>query len=467
MGKDLRQFLKLVKDAGPQYYVEAKRPLDPKYELCVLSRKLAAAGRYPVLYCPRIKGSKLPLVNGLFGTYELLGFALDITPDKLKVVGKNGIFGEYRRRKDNLKPPREVPAGEAPVREVVIQGEDVDLGILPVIHHYELNPTKYVTIGVTMARDPDTGVINAGVYRQEVKGNDRLACMATSVHNMARIIGRYAELGKPMDAVTFIGHHPIVPIAATSPCPPDQSELEVMGAMLDEPLEVTPGLTVDLPVPAWAEIAIEGVIDPTKPEMDGPFSECFGYYGERKQCHVIQVKAITMRRDAIYHNLDPGHPEHFLTSRLPAESTLYDKVKAVFPGLQALHYGPGQQNGQDFAFIAIKKRNPGDGRLAGLAALCTTLVKIAVVVDEDIDVYNEQEVLWAIGNRVRGELDIEIIPRMPTVGLNPAARDESGLGKGNMDAKVLIDATEPEGFATRVMPPTDLWESMSLEDYLK
>jgi UbiD family decarboxylase len=124
--------------------------------------------------------------------------------------------------------------------------------------------------------------------------------------------------------------------------------------------------------------------------------------------------------------------------------------------------------GKHFMFVSIKKRNPGDAKLAGLAALCANRArKIAVVVDEDIDVYNHQEVLWAIGNRVRGELDIDIIPRMPSITLSPCSRDETGLSKGLLDTNILIDATEPEGFATRVMPPVDLWESMRLEDYLK
>ncbi|MFH1775362.1 MAG: UbiD family decarboxylase [Chloroflexota bacterium] len=468
MGKDLRQFLKAAREAGPDYYAETNKPLSPQYEVCVLSQKLAREGRFPLLYCPQIEGSKLPLVNGIFASYELLGLALDVTPDKLKKVGNNGIFREYRRRQDNLRSPQEIPGKDAPVQEVVLQGKDVDLGLLPIIHHYELNPAKYVSFGMTIVKDPDTGVPNVGVYRQEVKGKNRLACMPTPIHDTAVIARRYAELGKPMEVVTFIGHHPLVGMGAVGTYPLGQSELDVMGALLEEPLEVTKGVTVDLPVPAFAEIAIEGIIDPAKTETDGPFSEAYGYYGGHRSCYVIEIKAITMRKDAIYQNLDPINPEHNLAAQLYYESELYDSVRRVIPTVKAVHHAPLAMAGKHFMFISIKKRNPGDGRLAGLAALCANRArKIAVVVDEDIDVYNHQEVLWAIGNRVRGELDIDIIPRMPSIMLSPCSRDETGLSKGLLDTNILIDATEPEGFATRVMPPADLWESMSLEDYLK
>ncbi|MFC2019675.1 UbiD family decarboxylase [Chloroflexota bacterium] len=473
MGKDLRQFLQMAREAGPDYYVEASKPLSPKYEVCVLQQKLAAEGRFPVLYCPQIEGSKLPLVSGLFGSYELLGLAMDIPPKKLREMGRSVILEEYMKRRHNLKPTKEVSAKEAPVQEVVLRGKDIDLGLLPIIHHYELNPTKYSTISMTLSRDPDTGVHNMGVYRQEVKGKNRIACMMTPLPKHGTYIAnRYAELGKPMEVVAVIGHHPALGIASTGPHPLEEDELEVAGALLGEPLEVVRGVSVDLPVPAFAEIAIEGTIDPTYRETDGPFSETYGYYGSSKPCYVIEITAITMRKDAIYNNLDPRQAEHNLVSMLGREANLYNKVKSVLPTVKAVHFGPAGWAGQNFMYIAIDKRNPGDARLAGLAAiLADRNRKAAVVVDEDIDIYNDQEVLWAIGNRVRGELDIITIPGLPVTPLHPTARaaavDSTGFGQWVVDTKIIIDATEPEGFATRVNPPKDLWQSMKLEDYLK
>ena len=470
MSKDLRQFLQMVKKAGDEFYVEASRPLKPKYEVCVLQQKLAKDGRFPVLYCPEIEGSRLPLVSNLFSNYEMLGLALDITPERLQTVGKASIFKEYRRRQGSCISPREIPASQAPVREVVLQGEDVDLGLLPINHHAELNSGKYISMGMTICRDPDTGIPNVGVYRHEVKGKDRLGCMMVMPHHGAHIAQRYAELGKPMQVVIFIGHHPAVTMGATADGPLQMNEFEIMGALLGEPVEVVPAVTVDLPVPARAEIAIEGVIDPTKMDVDGPFCELYGYYGEKLPCYVIQVTAMTMRRDAIYHDLYPAHQEHNLVVQLGRESSNYDKIHSIVPTIGAIHYGPEGQCGKTLAYISIKKGAPDEGRQAGLAALEADLgLRTAVVVDDDIDVYDEQEVLWAVGTRLRGDSGISILPGMPCWSLNPCAYDKSGVNLGSHDTKILIDATKllELPFAERVSPPEELWNSLNLEDYLK
>jgi len=451
MGKDLRQFLQGVKDLGTGYYVEVKRPLKPKYEVSVFQQKLAKDGRYPVVYCPQIEGSKLPLVTNLFASYEMLGVALGITPERMK-LGKEIILKEYRGRQEEIKPTKQVPAAEAPVREIIIQGKDIDLGRLPIIHHAELNPGPYVTIGMTVCKHPDTGIPNVGIYRMELKGKDRIACMMRPDHHGGKIGQRYAELGKPMEVVTFLGHHPVVAMAAGAyrSSRTDGDEFELMGALLGESLEVTPAVAVDLPVPARAEIAIEGIIDPTKMDTEGPFSEGAGYYGEERPCYIIQVTAITMRRDAIYNDLYPIHQEHNLVVQLSREANIYDAVKRAVPDVKAVHVGPDGQCGKSLVYVSIKKRTEEAARQAGLAALSSDDGgRVAVVVDEDIDVYDESEVWWAIATRMRGDLDISVHP-------------------GPMSTKTLIDATIPldTPFPRRVTPPKDTWDSMKLEDYL-
>ncbi|MFC1965005.1 UbiD family decarboxylase, partial [Chloroflexota bacterium] len=399
----------------------------------------------------------------------MLGLALDMTPEELKMGGKAEVFDEYRRRRGDVNPPKEIPASESPVKEIILQGKDIDLSLLPITHHTEHNPGKYISAGMTICKDPDTGIPNVGVYRIHVKGKDRFGCAMRPSNNGGLIARRYAELGKTMEVVTFIGHHPAVFNAATTIGPLEMNELEVMGSLLGEPLEVTATTTVDLPVPARAEIAIEGIIDPSKMDTDGPFSEAFGYYGDERPCYVTQVTAITMRQDAIYHDLYPAHIEHNLSYQLSRESNLYDRVKSAVPTIKAVHYGPEKQMASNLVYISIRKRSQGEGRLAGLTALNSDIIsKIAVVVDDDIDVYNEHEVLWAIGTRVRADSDILIIPRMPTIHLNPCAYNETETWTGYMDAKILIDATKPADlpFAVRVTPPKSLWDYMKLEDYL-
>jgi 2,5-furandicarboxylate decarboxylase 1 len=341
--------------------------------------------------------------------------------------------------------------------------------MLPITAHGEHDSGKYITAGMTVIRDPDTGIPNVGIYRHELKGRNQLGCSLIPGHHGAAIAERYAERGEKMEVVTVIGHHPATAMAAVMMGPLRMNEMEVMGALMGEPLEVTPGVSVDLPVPARAEIAIEGVIDPKARSTDGPFGEFLGYYGDKGPCHVIQVKAITMRRDAIYHDLLPSHQEHNLVATVDHEADIHDRVRAVVPSVTAVHYGPEGRCGKPFVYVAIDKRSQGQGRLAGLAALSAKrFFKAVVVVDDDVDVYDEREVLWAIGTRVRWDRDTSIVPRLPTSGMNPLGHNESDTGRGLLDARILIDATKPLGapFPMRADPPKALWEAMNLSDYL-
>ncbi|MBI4322020.1 MAG: UbiD family decarboxylase [Chloroflexi bacterium] len=467
MSKDLRQFLRVAKEFGHEFYVEIVRPLKPELEVCVIQQKLARQGRFPVIYCPEILGSKLPLVTDLFGSREMIGLSFGLDPTE---VTKADIFREFNRRKLTTKLAETVPSREAPVKEVILKGEDADLGLLPIVHHALLNSGKYVTAGCMICKDPDTGVPNVGIYRHEVKGKRELGCMINPVHHAAYIARRCATLGQPMEVAIFVGHHPAVVLGAAYAGPQDVSEFEVMGGFAQESLELAEAETVSLEVPSRAEIVIEGVIDPHRMVTDGPFSEFAGYYGEEaKPCYLIEVTAITMRKDAIYHDLDPSHREHNLCGVMASESIVFDTVKAAVPTVKAVYAPPSAAN--VFAhYISIAKRVQGEGKRAGLAALSSGIGNnIVVVVDEDIDVYNEEEVMWAVNTRMVADRDIVIIPGITGPHLHPCSYDETRHRRGYMTSKMLIDATMPVDlpFEKRIVPPKDLWESMKLEDYIR
>lgn len=466
MGKDLRTFLQEANEAGPEFFVRIKKPISPELEISVLQEKLAAQGRFPVIHCPQVKGHELPLVTNLFGSYELLGLALGLKPHQMT---RSQIFHEYRRRIGITIPIQEAPAAQAPVKEVILKGNAVDLGQLPITLQAEKNSGKYISAGQLICVDPVSGIPNVAVCRHELRGKDQLgAKLATPTHS-AYIAQRYAELGKPMEVVIFIGHHPAVFLASTFHGNIEVNELELMGGLLGEPLQLTRAETVDLPVPALAEIAIEGVINPGKMITDGPYSELMGYYGEVQPCYLMQVTAITRRRDAIYHNLEPAHREHTQASVLGNQVAIYDAVKSVVPSVQDIYLPPSGRNWVT-SYISIKKRLSGEGVRAGLAAInALHAVKLAVVVDEDIDAYNEEEVLWAVATRVRPDRDVTIIPRTVGIPLDPTTHDETGTERGVVTSKMVIDATVPLGqpFATRVRPPSQLWQTLKPEDYLE
>ena len=272
-----------------------------------------------------------------------------------------------------------------------------------------------------------------------------------------------------MEAVLFIGHHPAALIGTLCEGPIDLSELEVMGGLLGEPLQVVNGETVDIPVPAFAEIAIEGHLDPTNETSDGPFAEFTGFYGPSKDpVGLMKVSAITMRDDAIYHDLDPAHQEHNLAGALTLESTVYSNVRHLVPSVTGA-YLPVSGSCRFTAYVAIKKRVQGEGKSAGMAALTANPgIKIAIVVDSDIDIYNEQRVLWAIATTFEADRDLTIIPNAMGSHLNPSAYGEVRVETGPMNTKVIIDATRPVTlhFENRIRPPQEVWDRIRLKDYL-
>jgi 2,5-furandicarboxylate decarboxylase 1 len=466
MNKDLRGFLRQVREAGSDFYVEVQRPVKPKYETWVIQEKLAREARFPVIYYPKIEGSEFPVVSNLFGSWKLFGMALGMDPKNSSI---SDIFHEYRKRKEKKIPFKTVSSSEAPVKEVILKGEEVDLNILPIIHHAVLDSGKYISSGQLVCQDPDSGILNIGIYRMELKGKDRLGCMMIPAQHARYILRRYADLAKPMEIAVYVGHHPAVTAGAEFTGPIDVCEYDVAGGYLEEPLEVVKAETVGVLVPAYAEIVIEGVIDPRKVEIDGPFAEWTGYYGEQSQCFLIQVKAITMRRDPIYHDLTNGCWEHPMLNSIGFTGAVYDAVARVVPSVKNV-YLPPSGRGVITAYISISKRIEGEGKRAGLAAINSAAsVKIAVVVDEDVDVYNEEDVLWAVATRACLDLDIDVIPRLAGGKLDPTAYDETRLKRGAMTSKMVIDATQKVGvpFPDRIVPPNELWGRMKLKDYVK
>lgn len=465
MNRDLHQFLAEIRQLGPERFATVSRPVDTLYEPCVIQQKFAARDRYPVIRFENVAGSDMPLVTNLFGSYELLGLALGVDPGE----PKSAILDTFRKRVANPLAPVAVGRADAPVRQVVLEGDDVDVGRLPVVKHAEKNSGRYISIGVLVVRDPETGVLNAGVYRHEIKGPREIACMFNPAHHAGYIYRKYRELGKPMEAALFVGHHPAVVLGALSKQPIDSDEYGVMGAMLGEALEVVDGESVDIPVPAWAEIAIEGALDPARETSDGPFSEYTGFYGpEKDPVGLMQVRAVTMRKDAIYHDLDPSHREHNLAGVLSHESAVYDSVSRLVPSVTAVHLPPC---GTCIftAFVAIRKRVQGEGKSAGLAAVAAEPnLKIAVVVDEDVDVHDEREMWWAVSTHLQADGGLATIPHAMGAHLDPSAYGEVRAEKGPMQTKLIIDATRPATlpFAERIRPPREAWERIRLEDYV-
>jgi len=268
----------------------------------------------------------------------------------------------------------------------------------------------------------------------------------------------------------MIGHHPAVYMASQFRGPFEVDELEVAGGLLNEPLRVVKGETVDLHIPADAEIVIEGTIPPNAREEEGPFGEYTWYMGNKEVTPFIEVSAITHRKDAIYYDINSAHPEHNFTGLLGREAMLYTRIKSVVPTVKAVTL-PFSGTCRHTAYVSIRKEYDGLGKNTALAALAADpFMKLVVVVDEDINVFNEAEVMWAVCTRVQADRDVFIVPDAYVCELDPSAYSVRGRQeRGFLNSKWGIDATKPVDlpFQERADVPEEIWKEMRLEDYLE
>jgi 2,5-furandicarboxylate decarboxylase 1 len=280
--------------------------------------------------------------------------------------------------------------------------------------------------------------------------------------HLARCQRNAEDRNDPLEVAIILGVHPAFSIGALALAPFEVDEYEVIGGMLREPVPLVKCETVDLEVPANAEIVLEGKILPHVREDEGPFGEYSGHSVGVDKHHVIEISAITHRREPIYQDVFTGHTEHRLMGAIPRESAIFRAVKTAVPGARAVHMPPSGCC-RFHCYISIDKRSEGEVRSAIFAALAADLyLKLIIVVDADIDVYNEREVLWAMANRFQGDRDFLVIPNCQGSEIDPSAK------KGGITTKTAIDATaKGKDLPKRLRVPREVAERIKLEDYLE
>ncbi len=459
MPKDLRSFLKRLEENAPDEFVRVEREVDPVYEIPAVVRRLQADRRDPAVLFEHVKGSRIRAITNVLGSTRLLAEALETTPDKLTQT--------YIDREDKRHPVQIL--GQGPVQEITITGDDINLYDLPIVTNCEKDSGAFISGGVSTVRDPETGIHNSGIYRMMVHDKKTLG-MSYEKHTHIGRVHRHAEArGEALECVVWVGHHPATLLGSQSKIPFGEDEYEVMGGLLEEPLAVVKGKTVDILIPAYAEVAIEGRILPGARLPEGPYGEFTWYYGLERSSPIMEVTAITFRADAIYHHLFAAHPEHNLTGRLGRESVLYKRVKQSVPSVQAVRM-PMSGICRFTAYVQIKKEFDGEGKLAALAALAADpFVKLAVIVDDDIDIDNDSDVLWAIATRIQPDKATFFVQDSAVSRLDPASYSIwSRWEKDTMNTKWAIDATMPieAPFEERADVPREIWEKIDLSQYI-
>ena len=451
MPKDLRSFIAELEAKHPEEVARVSKPISPRYEITALLTQLEKAKRFPLLYCENVEGSDAPVVINAQASRKLMALALECEAEKLAA--------KFTERQG--KPIAPVEVTDAPVHEVVKLGDDVDLTQVPLLTHYDVNAAPYVTAGIVVAADADSGVRNTSYNRLMMARKRELRIFMAIGRHLWTLQNKAEQRNQTLPVAIVVGVHPLFSLGAQAFTPSTDDEYAVIGGMMNEALRVVKAKTVPILVPADAELIIEGNILPNVRREEGPFGEFTGHAVAKDERQVIEVSAITHRKNYIFQDVHAGYTEHKLMGAVPREAALIKAVRQTVPTVKNVCM-PVSGNCRFHAYISISKRTPGQAKNAICAAFAADmLLKHVVIVDDDIDVFDEEQVLWAVSNRFQADRGLVVIANAQGSELDPSA------GSGGVNAKMGLDATKPlTGFAPELRVPEAVMQKIRLEDFL-
>ena len=450
--RDLREWIALLEREGELVRVQAE--VDPYLEITeIVDRTVKARG--PALLFENVKGARHPLLINQFGTERrmCLGFGverLDDVGDRLGEVFEmqppQGLIEKVKglQKLKSIADSRPKLVRSGPSQEIVLTGDAVDLDVLPILHCWPGDPAPFITLPAVITNDPRTGSRNVGMYRMQ-KIDRRTTFMHWQLHKDGAADWR--GMGERLEVAVAFGLDPITAYSASAPLPKHIDEFMLAGFLRGEAVELVKGKTVDLEVPAHAEIVMEGYIQKGELGVEGPFGDHTGYYSPAEPFPIFHLTAITLRRDAIYPSIVVGKPpaeDEWLakaTERifLPAiRMTVPEIVDYDLPTSGAFH---------NCAIVSLRKAYPGHARKVIHAVWSLgllSLTKCVVVVDEHVNVHDYQEVFFKVCANVDPERDI-VITKGPLDQLDHAPTLEAYGGKMGIDAthKGPAEGTRP------------------------
>jgi len=449
---DLREYLQRLEDKGLLCHVTAE--VDKDWEISAVCRqafRTIQQERRPALMFDRIKGSSIPLVIGILGgSREIYATALDTDVDH--------IWETWERGKSPITP-RLVEEGAC--QEVVHMGDDADMEMLPApIWTVDQDPGPYHSSPFIVTRDPETGVPNLGTYRVQVKGPRRAGIMINPNRHMNHHIDKNEAKGDDTEVAIVLGADPVIGLTSVSPFPYGVDELAAAGGIRGKAVDVVRCKTVDLLVPATAEIVIEGKIKCGAREQEGPFGEYAGYMGTGGNNPLFEVSCITHRNNPIY--------QAFLSQMPPSESSCIKSLGREMEVRRHLKNNLGlpvhdvyvteSSGAAGRLIISLKKTNRFQPFKAILGAwsLGQAIGKTTIIVDHDIDVRDSFWVEWALSFHMQPAEDITIQRGTDPITLDPSQPLVNGkpvLSKDQVSSRVGIDATRKHVYPALAVPP--------------
>jgi UbiD family decarboxylase len=454
---DLRAYIAAAQEADEHRTIEGA---DWNLEIGALTEATAElVPEPPMLLFDRIRGypAGFRVVSLLLASYKRVGLALGLPVDKSKLE----LVRLAARKLRAVQPIPPVARADGPVLEQAFSGDDVDLWRFPVPQFHSRDGGRYIGTGCSLINlDPASGFVNMGTYRMQVHDRNLLGLWMSPGQQGRLICQRYWDRGESCPVVATFGGDPLTFMASSNKIPWGHSELDYVGGLRGRPLEVVPGPLTGLPIPAHAEIAIEGEVPPPWVEArdEGPFGEWPGYYsggtiGTGEPQPVIRVKALYHRTDPIIVNQAPLWPGAVIFGLRLDAGLLWDQLESA--GVQDV---VGVWTYPYLVVVAIRQRFAGHAKQAGLAAVsCSATARngrYVVVVDDDIDPTDFKEVLWAMQTRVDPASDIELVDRCWSTPLDPRMPPDKRASGDHTNSRAVFYAVRPFEWRDKFPPPS-------------
>jgi UbiD family decarboxylase len=428
MCKDFRGHLEFLEENGK--LLKVRKEVDIRFDIAAGTRKISDTDG-PALLFENVMGfPEWRVASGVFATQKLVALALGLPAD----TSEQTIINRYLECDQKRIKPRLVTKG--PVKEVIIKGDEVDLTKLPIPIYSELDAGPYLTAGVEVSKHPRTGIQNVSIHRRLILDKNRTTILAFPPQHLGQMIEAAEKEGYGLPIATVIGVEPAVALASCVRAPEGVDETEIAGAIQGAPVEVVNCETIDVTVPAHAEIVIEGVVLPNERALCGPFGEFPGNYitmtgSLQREAPVIKVTAITMRKKPIFQGMLTGVPvteNHTLKKWSNAASTY--RFISEFANVRALNFTPGGACHYHLVVAINKKDDQEPKRIIDSLLHARYTPSLVIVVDDDINVYDPVEVEWALATRMNPAKDITI------TSVDISQQDARSISRWGIDATV-------------------------------
>ncbi|RJR19591.1 MAG: phenylphosphate carboxylase subunit beta [Desulfobacteraceae bacterium] len=445
--RDMREFIAKAEQEGQLKRIKAE--VDWNLELSHIA-KLNEEKSGPALLFENVKGYKTPVITSVCTTTERLALILGL-PRNSSLVDLMRLWVEKNKTKI---PPKWVDTG--PCKENIVKGDEIDLFKFPVPKFYPKDGGRFFgTAHFVLTKDPETGWVNLGTYRLQLLDKKRLGTQFIKGKHADIMLKKYQAMGKKMPVAVVVGCDPLLFLMGAARVSAFECEYDLAGSIRGKPIEVVKAETNDLPVPATAEIVVEGEVDPNRTLPEGPFGEYTGYYSGvgTDERNYIEVACVTYRTNPIFWGTTVGRAvtDTHMTMALTYGATLWQQlVEMKIPGIKAV-YCPPEGSGRFLAIISVKTMYPGHADQVLTASISTEMgaygLKTVIVVDEDIDPWDLPRVLYALSFRFQPNRS-QVIKRGRSTPLDPSLPIEAR----EITGRLLLDATIPYEWKHKPIP---------------